>query len=274
MNVMKTSIRLTRMHDDKPLDRHFPLLAIALLLAISSCRQGASKVPTATSSPGSSPTSPQTTERVQGFLKFPYLSADAGNFNLQAGEQLTVTWVDAPPEANKYRFVILNLDGKDVQTLSMTQSTAVEVQATWMVPPDFTGTLEGHAYFDDGHVVRSGCCSHVYSNRMPPEGICSLGTTGMMPQQLYEQRADEIERIIGIAPGLYLEVLARSAEGWYRVRTLPGESKTDGNSDPGTTGWFHSMEGTQFFGPCDAIPLETLPEGFQQGVEESSEPGG
>ncbi|MGD2057715.1 MAG: hypothetical protein PVF85_01635 [Anaerolineales bacterium] len=262
------------MHDDKPPYRHPLFLAIALLLTISGCGQVTSKAPAATPSPGSSPASAPPTEGVEGFLKFPYLSADAGNFNLQAGEQITVTWVDAPPGANKYLLVVLNLDGKDVQTLAMTLSTEDEVQAVWMVPPDFTGTLEGHAYFDDGYVARSGCCTLVYSNRMPPEGICSLVTTGMMPQQLYEQRADEIERIIGIAPGLYLEALARSTGGWYRVRTIPTEGTTDGNSDPVTSGWFHSVESTRFFGPCDGIPLETLPEGLQQGVEESSEPGG
>jgi hypothetical protein len=262
------------MNNEKPLDRHLLLLSIALLLAVSGCGQVPSKAPAATSLPASSPTPAPPTEGVQGFLKFPYLSADAGNFNLQAGEQITITWVDAPPGANKYRFVVLNLEGKEIQTLTMTQSTEDEVQASWMVPPDFTGTLEGHAHFDNGYVARSGCCTHVYSNRMPPEGICSLVTTGMMPQQLYEQRADEIERIIGIAPGLYLEVLARSSGGWYRVRTLPGESKTDGNTDTATSGWFHAVESTRFFGPCDGIPLGTLPEGLQQGVEESSEPGG
>ena len=44
------------------------------------------------------------------FLVFPYISADAGNFALLAGETITFTWENAPTGADRYEFVLALLN--------------------------------------------------------------------------------------------------------------------------------------------------------------------
>jgi hypothetical protein len=249
------------------------LLCSGLILAISGCARIPRQVPIRTSTPEITPTLPAPTEAIQGFLEFPYISSDAGNFSLQAGEQITITWVDAPRHANRYEIVLLNQDDGSAETLEMIQNNVGAVEATWRVPAGVSGILEGYAYFNDGNVARSGCCAQVYSNALPPTGICTLRTEGIMPQHLYAQRNAESDRILGIAPGLYLEVLARSSEGWYRVRTL-SDSERDGPASPGTTGWLHTDDGVSLSGPCEEIPHESIPGDLQEGNQENHAPAG
>lgn len=253
---------------------HQILLSVTLLLAAASCTQVTTDMPVQSSPPENEARTATPTESMQGFLRFPYISADAGNFSLQAGEQITITWIDAPKGANKYEIALLDQNDAMMQTIGMAQNEGGGVQASWQVPPELSGKLEGRAYFNTDQVVRSGCCTNVFSHSLPPEGICSLRTAGMMPQHLYAQRSGESQRTIGIAPGLYLEVLARSSEGWYRVRTLPGSSSAEGQTGPSTQGWLHSTAENELFGSCDQIPFEIIPDDLPQSEQGTQEPAG
>jgi len=185
---------------------------------------------------------------VQGSLSFPYLVADAGNFSVQAGETITIAWRDAPAGAQRYEILFRNEDGS-VESLPLLDDPAAGiVRAAWDVPPGRSGALEGLAYFADGSQVRSGCCAQVYTGGIPPAGICSLRVPGMMPQQLYQEQDETSVRLIGVTPGLYLQVLALAPDGWYRVQAPPVEGGA------GATGWLHAVDGLNLYGPCEDLP--------------------
>jgi hypothetical protein len=128
------------------------------------------------------------------------------------------------------------------------------IMAVWLVPERVSGRLEGVARYSDGQEVRSGCCSQVFSGDLPPEGICSLLVHGIGVQNLYQEPNMEGLRIAGIAPGIYLEVLERTVDGWYLV-------KTDNIINSGTsetvsiTGWINGQENVSLHGTCEDIPI-------------------
>jgi hypothetical protein len=190
----------------------------------------------------------------QGYLEFPYIAADAGNFSLQAGEEITIIWKDAPFGAETYEITFIRSDDFE-ESLPMTSSLPAQgVKAQWLVPGGVSGRLEGFALFTDGQEVRSGCCAQVYTGELPPEGICSLRVHGIGVQNLYQEASDASARIAGIAPGLYLEVLGRTADGWYWVKSdshIDSTSSENGN----VIGWINGVENVGFHGPCEDIPL-------------------
>jgi hypothetical protein len=128
------------------------------------------------------------------------------------------------------------------------------IMAVWLVPERVSGRLEGVAWYGNGQVVRSGCCSQVFTGDLPPVGICSLLVHGIGVQNLYQEPNSESLRIAGIAPGIYLEVLERTVDGWYLV-------KTDNVINSGTsetvniTGWINGQENVSLHGPCEDIPI-------------------
>jgi hypothetical protein len=246
----------------KVLWQRLPVFSTMVLLAATACIKDATGLPVKLPSPEYTPSITVQTSSIKGFLEFPFISADAGNFSLQAGERISISWIDAPSDADKYELVLLNSDGVIKQIIPLSDHSGADVQTTWLVPPEQSGILEARAYFPDGHVVRSGCFTHVYTNKLPPEGICSLRTVGMAPQHLYAERDPESDRIIGIAPGLYLEVLARSTDGWYLVRTLP-DIQSEAQNNQSTTGWLHASGELRLFGSCEGLPLESGPGDHQ-----------
>jgi hypothetical protein len=190
----------------------------------------------------------------QGHLEFPYISADAGNFILQAGEEIVITWEGTPVGASLYEIRFIHSDTVEENLIMVSSHPAEGVAAEWLVPERVSGRLEGVAIYGDGREVRSGCCSQVFTGDLPPAGICSLLVHGIGVQNLYQEPKEESLRIAGIAPGLYLEVLERTINGWYFV-------KTDNVIDSGTsetvntTGWINGQENVGLHGPCEGIPI-------------------
>ena len=124
-----------------------------LMLMSSAC---APSIPDAISTPDSAETS-------YGFIEFPYLHADAGNFQLQTGETITFTWKDAPAEAERYDFMLYPLDGSRPIVLGMDTSASDGAAIEWLVLPDLSGELKGIAYYPDGRILSSGISGTIYS---------------------------------------------------------------------------------------------------------------
>ena len=190
----------------------------------------------------------------QGHLQFPYNSADAGNFILQAGEEIVITWEGAPVGASLYEIRFIRSDTLEENQIMVSNHPTEGIVAAWLVPERVSGRLEGVAVYSDGREVRSGCCSQVFTGDLPPEGICSLLVHGIGVQNLYQGPKEESLRIAGIAPGIYLEVLERTINGWYFVRA-------DNVIDSGTsetasmTGWINGQENVGLHGPCEGVPI-------------------
>jgi hypothetical protein len=137
--------------------KHIIYLLAVLMLLISAC---AASTPATASTPASAETS-------SGSIEFPYLHADAGNFQLQLGETITFTWKDAPAAAERYDFMLYPLDGSRPIVLGMDTDASDGAAIQWLVVPDISGELKGLAYYPDGRVLSSGISGTIYSGSSP-----------------------------------------------------------------------------------------------------------
>jgi len=124
-----------------------------LILFISAC--------TPSTPAASSTTVPA--EPSYGFIEFSYLHADAGNFQLQTGETIPLTWKDAPAEAERYDFILYPLDESRPIVLGMDMNAADGAAIQLVVPPNISGELKGLAYYPDGRILSSGISGTIYS---------------------------------------------------------------------------------------------------------------
>jgi|GEM_PF-3650335 len=124
-----------------------------LILLISAC---APSTPASISTPDSAETS-------YGFIEFPNLNADAGNFQLQTGETISIAWKDAPADAERYDFMLYPLDGSRPIVLGMDTNASDGAGIQWLVLPNLSGELKGLAYYPDGRVLPSGISGTIYS---------------------------------------------------------------------------------------------------------------
>lgn len=102
-----------------------------------------------------------------GYLEFPFLNADAGNFQLQTGATLAFKWVDPPPDALSYEIVLYPLDGGDIIPLGKDDDPSDGVTLAWTVPPNLAAELKAFAYYGGGQPVLTFSGLYVYSPSMP-----------------------------------------------------------------------------------------------------------
>jgi hypothetical protein len=133
-----------------------------LVLLISACVPS-NLATTSTPAPTEPLESSGTSETSYGFIEFPYLHADAGNFQLQTGETITFTWKDAPADAERYDFILYPLDGSRPIVLGMDTNASDGAAIQWPVLPDLSGELKGLAYYPDGRILPSGISGTIYS---------------------------------------------------------------------------------------------------------------
>jgi hypothetical protein len=148
---------------EKRLMKNYNLcLLLSLVLLVSAC---APSNPAATDAlTGVSPSqAPESSENMYGVIEFPYLHADAGNFQLQTGETITFTWKDAPADAERYDFMLYPLDGSQPIVLGIDTNVSDGAAIEWLVLPNLSGELRGLAYYPDGSVLRSGISGTIYS---------------------------------------------------------------------------------------------------------------
>jgi hypothetical protein len=125
----------------------------------------ATSIPTITGFPPTAFPSPTATdEPFYGLIKFPFLNADAGNFQLQTGETITFTWEDAPAGAERYEFVIYPHDGSQSIVLGTDTDPLDGIAIQIMVLPGIAAELRGVAYFADGTFVRTRFNPSIYSS--------------------------------------------------------------------------------------------------------------
>jgi hypothetical protein len=98
-----------------------------------------------------------------GHLEFPFLNADAGNFQLQTGQTITFTWVEAPPDANYYEFVLYPLDGGAPILLGTDVEPSDGVSLDWVVPPDVAAELRASAYYGPDQPILMPFAPTIYS---------------------------------------------------------------------------------------------------------------
>ena len=198
-----------------------------------------------------------------GFIMIPGLG-DAGNYFLDAGFTVTLTWSDPPLEAARYDFTMLDTSGIPVVIGTDIDSTdGVSVQ--WLVPANLSGyEVGGTAYSATGQATYFAYGGTVYSREVPPRDICTLSnrTIGAIPVHLEPNPSSQV--FANLVAGQYIQVHERRPDAWYRIDAsqleifsnttlVCGESPTSpcrGYSDS-QTGWIQAKGNVRFFGPCD-----------------------
>jgi hypothetical protein len=134
------------------------VLVILITIIISACAPNPTPLPVVTLTP-----SAPGAENANGVIEYPYLHADAGNFQLETGATITFTWRDAPPGAQRYDFVVEPLDGSLPIVLGIDTSASDGVSIEWQVVPNLSGDLKGLAYYPDGRVLESGLSGTIHT---------------------------------------------------------------------------------------------------------------
>jgi hypothetical protein len=189
-----------------------------------------------------------------GQVTFPYRYADAGNFSLQAGAIITLTWEEAPLGADRYEFTVIphQQDTPLVLGVDMDDSDGVSIQ--WAVPEGVAASLKGVAYFSDGQVSYSAWAGEIYSGELPPEGICSMSSASIGPLDLFREPTTSSDRLAYLTPGVYAQVFGQTGTGWYRVDAQEAIDPVDGGRATGV-GWVFGQAGVELHGLCDDLPL-------------------
>ena len=109
------------------------------------------------------PSSTPTLSPFYGYLQFPFINADAGNFQLQTGKTITFTWVEPPPGAQYYKFVLYPLDGSAPIQLGRDTDPTDGVSLEWVVIPNCAAELRASAHYGPDKPVFKTFAPTLYS---------------------------------------------------------------------------------------------------------------
>jgi hypothetical protein len=189
----------------------------------------------------------------QGYLTFPYQSADAGNFFLQAGDEIAITWEQAPPGAASYAFVFTGSDDGVAQTIGIDADGLNGVATTMTVPEHLNGQLVALAQFENGAQIRS-VASAVYSGKLPPENVCSLQANGVGITNIYREPEMNSPQFAYLTPGTYATVIQKIDDDWYLIDASVALNTTENTAAQGE-GWVNAGNSSvSLHGPCENIP--------------------
>ena len=207
------------------------------------------EVTSATSNPAPGPTQ----DSKVGFLSFPSVTGDAGNWALQAGDEITIVWEQAPPGAEMYEFTLEPEEVGPALFLGEDLDPSDGVSILWTVPEHLAGSFEAAAYFADGGVIHARWSGMVYSGTIPPAGICTLSASTIGVVQLYAE--PDIEgAVVAYLLLEYTEVLGRTSDDWYLV-DASAASMLDAMEPKPETGWVTPIDRIDLHGPCEDLPL-------------------
>lgn len=98
-----------------------------------------------------------------GHLQFPFINADAGNFQLQTGQTITFTWVEPPLDAQYYEFVLYPLDGSAPIPLGTDSDPSDGISLDWVVVPNLAAELRAFAHYGSDKPVLKTFAPTLYS---------------------------------------------------------------------------------------------------------------
>jgi len=194
-----------------------------------------------------------TPSKPQGYLMFPYQSADAGNFFLQAGEDILITWGQAPQGAETYTFIYKDSDDGVSQTIGIDDDGLNGVAATMNVPEHLNGQFIGLARFENGDQIWSPA-STVYSGEFPPANVCSIQANGVGVVNVYLNPEMNSPRFTYLIPGTYATVIKKIADDWYLIDASVAIDSTENIAAQGE-GWVNAGSSSiSLHGLCNDIP--------------------
>lgn|GEM_PF-4227288 len=157
-----------------------------------------------------------------GHISIASVSGDAGNFAIQAGESLPVTWDNPPLDAFLYIFLWTPI-GHDqpMRLLGIDVNAADGVSVRWTPPEYQHGRPFALAIYADGRLVSPIPTGWEYfSAKAPPEGICSAWATFNGPPVVFDYPLNTEEHWLGSIND-YVPVLEQfvDPEGsvWWKI---------------------------------------------------------
>jgi hypothetical protein len=189
----------------------------------------------------------------QGYLTFPYQSADAGNFFLQAGDDILITWEQAPPGAESYTFIFTESGEGVAQIIGIDDDGLNGVATTMPVPAHLNGEIVGRTQFGDDVQIWS-FPSTVYSGELPPADVCSLQANGVGITNIYREPEMNSPRFAYLTPGTYATVIKKIDNDWYLIDASVAIDSTDNTAAHGE-GWVNANTSSiSLHGSCNDIP--------------------
>jgi hypothetical protein len=210
---------------------------------------------TATTTPKPSPTVPSATPRYRADIRFSRSVADAGNYVLQAGETVKITWENAPAGAIRYEFHFIHTDDDADELIGEDYDDSQGVYIYWWVTDHLEGNLRVSAHFTDGQVISDFWGETIWSGSYPPQGVCSMNSASVGVVFVFPSPSMDQNEIAYLEPGSYAVVLERYSSGWYLISTSevffpPNQSEKPEHA------WVHERESFFLHGPCDELPLK------------------
>ncbi len=255
-------------------------LILTLFILLSACAPATtppapltpSPTTTLTAIPIATSTSTPTPTALLPALVFPSITGDAGNFALQAGETITITWQNAPAGADRYEFVLAPQNKEVPFVLGIDLEDSDGVAVSWTVPEHIAADLHAIAYFSDGRIIEAyeAFAPALYSSDLPPAGVCSL-LAPHQPIDVYRLPDRTSEIFAQLFPGVYAHVLEIAPDGWYHIDASAAELYTPSNgllpdhdfhavavsvvmnsdlSPASGDGWVNSDKGVRLVGSC------------------------
>ena len=189
----------------------------------------------------------------QGYLIFPFQSADAGNFILPAGDEIVITWEQAPPRAESYAFIYTGSEDGASQTIGSDADGRDGVTTTMTVPPHLHGQFVGLARLENGDQIWSAS-STVYSGKLPPANVCSLRVNGVGVVNVYRKPEVDSPRFAYLTPGTYATVIKKIDNDWYLIDASAAINSTENIAAQGE-GWVNAGNSSiSLHGSCEDIP--------------------
>lgn len=174
---------------------------------------------------------------------------NSGNYKLLAGSVSRVSWVDAPVAASLYEFNLkLHSDGS-VLVIGTDTDDLDGIFIDWVIPENLDGGLQVSAYYPDGREIHSSVIN-VYSGVPMEAGTCVVRSDTIVAISVYREPSDTAEIIGAMYPNAVVEVVGKSSNGWYQIKT---DNIDSNQKDVLKTAWLYPSF-VVLSGTCENMP--------------------
>lgn len=208
----------------------------------------------AAASPNPSPEPSLSDARIPtvGQLAFPYEVDDAGNNTVLAGAEIDVDWIDAPPGAQRYDFLLAPEDTQIPFVWATDTDISDGAGGTFLVPEHLSATLSAIAYSAYGAMLASAPSILVHSGQAPPSDVCTLRSPSVGVIDIFQEHSTDSAKIGYLPPGTFLTVLGRTTDDWFWIDAMGAPSLGSEQSTSGM-GWIIAFSPIDLFGACDVV---------------------
>ncbi len=188
----------------------------------------------------------------QGRIDFPFKTGDAGNFVLQAGEEVSFNWLDFPPDAAFYSIAIKTHEEEQLIMIGTDFDSSDGVMIDWNVEENISGSVVGFACFGDGACIGAEWSGEVYSGLLPPDQFCTVKLFNIGVVDIYLEPDKDSVVIAHLTPGFYAQVYAIVEDQWLWIDLTNLDTSSQEYSSL-SRGYVPQQKSLELFGPCNSL---------------------